>query len=138
MNAKDVQSRFNRCVGLGDSLLRSINLQTGAASCRFTFEYAVLLKDDENASYFDPVAVYKPACLEFSDVHSLSFGAAEYQLNSTVVAQGARDSRVSGLIEFYFDLTGGADPDAFMARLSIVARDFSFGPCDPESEEGNR
>ena len=126
MPIEDIQTRFNSLIALGDSLLQVVELKTGLAECRLVFDFASLLKAD-GASVFDPETVYQPACLAFFGVRSVSFEGMVYQLNSTVVGHGAAPASVNGFVEFYFDLTGGTDPDAFMARMKIVARDFSFG-----------
>ena len=138
MPVEDTEVRFNSLVALDDSLLQVVELKTGLAECRLVFDFARLLKA-EGSSVFDPEAVYRPACLALFGVRSISFDGMLYQLNSTVVGHGAAPASVKGFVEFYFDLTGGTDPDAFMARMKIVARDFTFGAVavmDPEAPPG--
>jgi hypothetical protein len=54
-----------------------------------------------------------------------------YQLNSTVVGFGASEAaNAQQYVEFSFDLTGGHDPEAFLVKVRIVAKDFEFGSSD--------
>lgn len=123
----EVIERFNR-LSLADSMLEVIEIRTGKAECRMKFESGGVLRS-EGASIFDPKAfeaVYEPALLRFLDVRSMVCGGA-YQLNSTVVDYGAEPSVNREYIEFYFDLTGGSDPEAFLVRLKFLAKDFELG-----------
>lgn len=126
MDQQDTETRFNSLVALDDSLLQVVELQTGKGECKLVFDFARLLRV-EGGSIFDPEAVYRPACVVLFGVRSVSFEGAAYELNSTVVGHGAAPASVNGFVEFYFDLTGGTDRDAFLVRMKIVAQDFSFG-----------
>jgi hypothetical protein len=128
LNNCDIERTFNSRVGLDDSLLQLVELRTGGAECRLTFDFGRLLNVDAS-NIFDSEAVHRPACLTLFGVRSVSCEGASYQLNSTVVGYGARAVGAEGFFEFYFDLTGGTDPDAFMVKLVITARDFGFGPA---------
>jgi hypothetical protein len=126
METSDIVARFD-CIYLGDSLLEELTFRTAEAQCSLRFHAGSLLAGPE-ASIFEPVARYKPALLRLDGVRSVQFeGAPAYQLNATVVDFGARPVE-DGHVEYHFDLTGGADPDAFLVKLKIVARDFAFGP----------
>ncbi len=107
-------------------MLQRIELHTGGAECNLTFEFGRLLK--EGGSIFDPEAKFSPAVLHLKDVLSIGFdGVTAYQLNSTVVNHDAIASSREGYIEYSFELTGGTDPRAFMAKLTFLAKDFVFG-----------
>lgn len=125
MERAAIIKRFNTLLSLADSLLGVLELRTGEAECRLKFDFARVLRA-EGASIFDPEAVYKPASLRLFGVRSIVFSGT-YQLNSTVVDFGAEPSDEDDFIEFYFDLTGGSDPDAFLVRLKILAKEFEFG-----------
>jgi hypothetical protein len=129
MDQQDIVNRFNSLVALDDSLLQTVRLQTGKAECGLEFDFARLLAG-EGANIFSPEAVYRPALLTFHGIRSIYCEGATYQLNSTVVGFGAELSTIDGYCEFYFELTGGTDPDAFMAKVKIIAKDYSFGPSE--------
>lgn len=127
MDRAEIVSRFNRLY-LGDSLLQRVEVKIGEAECRLTFNSGNVLKA-EGASIFDPEAKFAPAMLRLRGLRSISGeGATRYQLNSTVVDFGAATGRNPDYIEFYLVLTGGTDPDAFMAKVTFEAKDFDFGP----------
>jgi hypothetical protein len=128
MTIANTVSRFNSLY-IGDSLLERLELNTQGAECHFRFTMAKVLAA-EGASIFEPLAKYEPGWLRLSGVRSISFDQG-YQLNSTVVDFGAVDHGDGEYIEFYFDLTGGTDPDAFLVRLTILAKDFELGPDQP-------
>jgi hypothetical protein len=119
---------FNRLY-LGDSLLQQVVLDIGEAKCQLKFNAGKVLKA-EGASIFEPEAKFEPAFLRFRGVRSLCCEGGPYQLNSTVVDFGAAPSEDSDCIEFYFDLTGGTDPEAFMVKVKVLAKYFEFAPVE--------
>ena len=126
MDRAKVVLEFNRLY-MGDSLLEAVELRIAEATCHFTFNAGSRLSS-EAASIFEPEARYAPAILAFEEVHSISCEGSSYQLNSTVVDFGATIKGERDQIEFYIDLTGGRDSDAFLVKLRIVAKSFVFGP----------
>jgi hypothetical protein len=110
-------SRFN-ILYIGDSLLERLELNTQEAACHLRFSMARVL-EAEGASIFEPRARYEPAWLRLSGVRSIRFDRG-YQLNSTVVDFGAIDHGDGEYIEFYFELTGGVDPAAFLVKMTIL------------------
>lgn len=125
MDRARLASTFNELY-LGDSLLEAIELKTAQAECRLRFNAGKILKGN-GASIFDPKARFEPALLCLHGVRSIACGGV-YQLNSTVVDFGAAATADGQYVDFYFDLTGGTDPDAYLVRINIVARSFDFGP----------
>jgi len=125
MTTAEIARRFN-LIYIGDSLLELLELRTGEAECHLRFNMAKVL-EAEGANIFEPRAKYEPAWLRFLGVRSISFDRS-YQLNSTVVDFGAIDHGDGAHLEFYFDLTGGVDPDAFLVKVRILAKDFDLGP----------
>lgn len=120
-----VIARFHQLF-LGDSWLQIAKLRIGEATCDLTFSCGLVL-EAEGASIFDPKIRFAPALLRFSGVRSICCeGAKSYQLNSCVVDFGARLSRVSDHVDFYFDLAGGVDADAYIVTVTIAAKDFEF------------
>jgi len=128
MDRTEIVREFNRLY-LGDSLLQQVVLDIMEATCRLKFNAGKVLKA-ERASIFEPEAKFEPASLRFQGVRSLSCAGGPYQLNSTVVDFGAAPSGDRDYIEFYFDLTGGTDPEAFMVQVKILAKYFEFGPVE--------
>jgi hypothetical protein len=126
MDRTEIVTRFNRLY-LGDSLLQQVELKIGEAECRLTFNAGKVLKA-EGGSIFEPEAKFAPAVLRLQGVRSISCEGGRYQLNSTVLDFGATPSEDRVHIDFYFDLTGGTDPDAFMVKVKFEARGFDFGP----------
>ncbi len=128
MDRTEMMTGFNRLY-LGDSLLQQVELKIVDAECRLRFNAGMVLKAKE-ASIFEPEAKYAPAVLRLEGVRSITFEGGRYQLNSTVVDFGAVPGTDCDHIEFYFDLTGGVDPDAFLVRLKFEAKAFAFGPVE--------
>lgn len=128
MDRTDLVREFNRLY-LGDSLLQQVVLDIGEAKCQLRFNAGKVLKA-EGASIFEPEAKFEPALLRFRGVRSLYCEGGPYQLNSTVVDFGAAPSGDGDYIEFYFDLTGGTDPEAFMVKLKVLAKYFEFVPVE--------
>jgi len=127
IQSTEIATRFNRRLSLGDALLQVLELRTGAAQCRLKFESGRLLKDEEVSWPSEPEARFEPASLCFHGVRSIDFDGS-YQLNSTVIDFGATSNGSSEYVEFYFDLTGGRDPECFIVKLKIVAKSFEYGP----------
>jgi hypothetical protein len=125
MERAEIITRFNTLVSLGDALLQVVELRTGEAECRVKFDFARKLKA-EGASIFDPEENFEPASLCLRGVQSIVCDGT-YQLNSTVVDFGAAPSGDREFIEFYFELSGGTDPDAFLVKVKILATDFQLG-----------
>lgn len=128
MDRSKIAREFNRLY-LGDSLLQQIVLDIGEAKCQLKFNAGKVL-ESEGASIFEPEARFEPALLRFQGVHSLCCEGGPYQLNSTVVDFGAAPRGDSDYTEFYFDLTGGADPDAFLIKMKVLAKYFEFGDAE--------
>lgn len=124
-------SRFNTLY-LGDSLLRSVEFKIPEAECRLTFGAGMVLKAG-GGSIFEPEATFAPALLRLQGVRSVIWDEKTYQFNSTVVDFGAEVSGEGEYIEFYFTLTGGSDPDAFMVTVKFIAKAFEFGPAQGDS-----
>lgn len=122
----DIITRFNTVVSLGDSLLQVMEVKTGMAECRLKFDFGRILSIDK-PSIFDPKAKFAPASLLLRGVKSIIFDG-EYQLNSTVIDYGATPSESGEHVEFYLELSGGTDPDAFLVKVTFRAMDFDFGP----------
>jgi hypothetical protein len=127
----EVIERFN-LLSLGDALLQRIEIDTARAECRLKLSFGGVL-EAPGASRFEPAEQFAPASLRISGVRSISCGNSPYQLNSTVVDYGAEPARDPELVQLYFDLTGGEDPEAFMIRVQVVARGFDFGPWETAS-----
>jgi len=125
MSQVELLRRFNSLY-LGDSMLEMVQLKTGEAECRLRFNSGKVLKDD-GTTIFSPESKFEPASLWLYGVRSIECNGP-YQLNSTVVDFGAKPNVEVGFIDFHFDLTGGTDPDAFLVKVKIVAKDFLFGP----------
>jgi len=117
-------AKFNAVADFDDSQLESIELKIGLAECQLSFGQARLV-DPSGSS---PSVVYKNARLKFFNVESVVIDGSIYRLNSTVVGYGAVPANRQDLIEYYFDLTGGREPETFLVRLRIFAQDFAFGP----------
>lgn len=128
MNRAEIAARFNNLY-FGDSLLEEVVLSTATATCRFRFNTAKVLKG-KGASIFDPEASFAPALLRLEGVKSILCEGGTYQLNSTVVDFGAVLIDGGDHVEFYFDLTGGTEPESFMVRIKVLAREFLFGGVD--------
>lgn len=124
MSAADSVANFE-LVYIGDSLLKVLEIQTGGATCRLRFDAGMVLSPG-SMDIFQPEEKFAPAFLNIFGVRSLTFDGS-YQLNSTVVGFGAEALAGGEYVEFYFVLTGGTDPDAFMVKLRIVGRSFTFG-----------
>jgi hypothetical protein len=125
VDRSELVRRFNTLY-FGDSLLQVLELRTGEAECALTFNGGSALKH-EGASIFDPEVRFVPAVLRFKAVRSIACEGAGYQLNSTVVDFGASEASAPDYIEFFFDLTGGTDAEAFIVKLKIMAKDFQVG-----------
>ncbi|WP_257450598.1 hypothetical protein [Archangium lipolyticum] len=128
MERTKIISRFNTLY-LGDSLLQQVELKIGEAECLLKFNAGKVLRA-EGASIFDAEARFAPALLRLQGVRSITCEGGRYQLNSTVVDFGAVASADREYIEFYLDLTGGTDPDAFMVKVKFEAKAFEFGPAE--------
>ena len=111
-------------------MLQQFVMETAEAQCRLRFNSGKVLKS-EGTSIFDPETKFEPALLHLHAVKSICWEPTSYQLNSTVVDFGAVPSTDNGYIEFYFDLTGGTDPESFLVRVKVLARDFAFGTVAP-------
>lgn len=122
--ASDTLARFN-CLYLGDSVLQKVVIDVAAGECVLEFHAGKVLHA-ENENIFEPVEKFAPARLRLLELTAISCDGGGYQLNSTVVDFGAELGANESLV-FYFDLTGGWDPDAFVVRLKFVAKNFSFG-----------
>ena len=125
MTPNAVVERFKK-LSLGDSMIQVIELRTGEARCHIQLDTGSVLSS-EHASIFESEAEFAPALLALEGVRSTSWEGGVYQLNSTVVDFGAAISDIEGYVDFYFDLTGGTDPDSFLVKLRIVAKSFAFG-----------
>ena len=123
MDVGETVGRFNKLY-LGDSLLQQVVLDIAEARCLLKFNAGKVLKA-EGASIFEPQEKHEPALLRFDGVRSISCDG-RYQLNSTVVDFGSAPAG-DDHVEFYFDLTGGADRDAFLVRVKVLATSFEFG-----------
>lgn len=128
MDRTEIVREFNRLY-LGDSLLQQVVLDISEATCWLRFNAGKVLRV-EGASIFEPEAKFEPALLRFQGVRSLCCEGGPYQLNSSVVDFGAASSGNGDYIEFYFDLTGGTDPEAFMVKVKVLAKEFEFGPVE--------
>jgi hypothetical protein len=120
----DIAKRFNGLY-LGDAVLQHVELRIASAECLLTFDRGMILKP--GGTIFAPEVSFVPALLSFRRVRTISCEGGRYQLNSTVVDFGAEPSTVEGYVTFSLHLTGGTDPDAFMAKVRIEASDFTFG-----------
>ncbi len=128
MERNETVSLFNRLY-LGDSLLQKVELVTGEAEARLIFNAGKRLKT-QGGSIFEPEAAFAPAVLLLQGVRSISCEGSSYQLNSTVVGFGAGPCDDDPYIDFWFELTGGTDPEAFMVKMKVVAKGFTFGHDD--------
>jgi len=80
----------------------------------------------EDGNIFEPAERFAPARLRLLGLTAISCDGGGYHLNATVVDFGV-ELGANEFLMFYFDLTGGWDPDAFVVRLRFTAKDFSFG-----------
>ncbi|QSQ17732.1 hypothetical protein [Myxococcus landrumensis] len=127
MDRNEIVSCFNTLY-LGDSLLQRVEFRIPEAECRLTFNAGKVLKAG-GGSIFEPEARFAPALLSLHGVRSVIWDEKTYQFNSTVVDFGAALSGDGEHIEFHFALSGGTDPDAFLVKLTFIAKAFEFGPA---------
>ena len=111
-------TRFHS-IHIADALIQEIAIENGQARCRFELSRAAIL-DSPGADRYAPKVRFSPATLEFTGVRAISF-SEQYQLNATIVDFGAVVHSDGEHLEFWFELTGGTDPDAFMASIKIWA-----------------
>ncbi len=128
----EISNQFNTFLCLDDSLLEVLELRTGDAECSLRFEFASILKAPGGSPY-EPRVKFEPALVSFRGVRSLTFGG-EYQLNSTVVGCRAEPVGDGEHINFYFELTGGTDPDAFLVSVTITATSFHVMACEESKD----
>jgi hypothetical protein len=126
--AADIAKRFGR-IYIGDSLIQSLSLDFRGMRCVLLMSSVSLLKDEENASAFDPAERYAPAVLAFDDVRSIACPEGSFYLNATVVEFDAVADANNSLVTFRMVMTGGHDNESFMRSLAIEAKGFSFGPA---------
>ncbi|WP_224241737.1 hypothetical protein [Hyalangium gracile] len=126
MDRTQIVTNFN-ALYLGDSLLQQVELKIGDAECRLKFNSGKVL-EAEGASIFEPKEMFAPAVLRLQGIRSITCEGGRYQLNSTVVDFGAVISKEHEYIDFYFELSGGTNPDAFLVKLKFEAMSFDFGP----------
>jgi hypothetical protein len=124
-----IVQRFGR-IDIADSWISRIEIDVARQECTFWLDIALLLKEDPEASKFDPQERYEPARLTFHGVRSISCPEGDYCLNVTIIGSELVPLE-GGLVQFRLTMTGGYSNETFMRSLVIEAKDFSLATAAP-------
>jgi len=116
---RDLIPLFER-IDVAEAVLQRLDLDLRNASCTLEIgEFGV-------AEVSGATRRFAPGQIVFLGVLELGFEGQRFQLNNTIIATQAVRRPGGGAIDFFIELTGGTDPEAFFTRLRITARDLRF------------
>lgn len=115
-------------LGIDDSYIQRITVDTGAQVCTFQLDGALIAREQNTSdepTLGNGTQVYSSAVLQFAGVRSISCEEGVYYLNSCIVDHNAVQQG-TGVIRFTIKVTGGNDSSTFMRTLAVTAESFAL------------